>query len=238
VFVIVAIAFYLLRDDRTFGRWFTARFADERSGLDEYLTVVEKGFNNILLVYVPVAISLFAVPVMRPRPGIVWFPITFAAASFVVVDAIPDLALRPYVSGRSLHIGASMLAYILGPLLFGPYGLVLAPTLLVLVVHFVRIVVPERIAGRPTKPYAVDPTYRRSSTSRLRPTTSTGLEGAALLARTVRAPTPATRPSEWTTAVRASPLDRRRTLPPSPPSGRRTGLPTRGGPRSRGGPGG
>jgi predicted PurR-regulated permease PerM len=237
VFVIVAIAFYLLRDDRTFGRWFTARFADERSGLDEYLTVVED-VNNILLVYVPVAISLFAVPVMRPRPGMTWFPITFAAASFVVVDAIPDLALRPYVSGRSRHIGASMLAYILGPLLFGRYGLFLAPMLLVLVVHFVRIVMPERIAGRPTKPYAVDPTYRRSSTSRLRPTTSTGLEGAALLARTVRAPTPATRPSEWTTAVRASPLDRRRTLPPSPPSGRRTGLPTRGGPRSRGGPGG
>jgi predicted PurR-regulated permease PerM len=212
LFVIVAIAFYLLRDDQRLVKWFTTRFADDRGVLDEYLTVVDKDFNNIFfgnilnavltgtigaivytllnlmspagsgipyaalvglltgtaslvpvvgmkLVYVPVAIYLFALPVLNQQPETTWFPITFAAVSFVVVDTIPDLVLRPYVSGRSLHIGALMLAYILGPLLFGWYGLFLAPMLLVLVVHFVRIVMPELIGGEPLKPYAVDPTY-------------------------------------------------------------------------------
>jgi predicted PurR-regulated permease PerM len=212
LFVIVAIAFYLLRDDQRLVKWFTTRFADDRGVLDEYLTVVDKDFNNIFfgnilnavltgtigaivytllnllspasisipyaalvglltgtaslvpvvgmkLVYVPVAIYLFAIPVLNQQPETTWFPITFAAVSFVVVDTIPDLVLRPYVSGRSLHIGALMLAYILGPLLFGWYGLFLAPMLLVLVVHFVRIVLPELVAGEPLKPYAVDPTY-------------------------------------------------------------------------------
>jgi predicted PurR-regulated permease PerM len=212
LFIIVAIAFYLLRDDQRLVKWFTTRFADDRGVLDEYLIVVDNDFNNIFfgnilnaaltgtiaaivytllnlvspasmsipnaalvglltgtaslipvvgmkLVYVPVAIYLFALPVLSQQPETTWFPITFVAVSFVVVDTIPDLVLRPYVSGRSLHIGALMLAYILGPLLFGWYGLFLAPMLLVLVVHFVRIVMPELIAGEPLKPYAVDPTY-------------------------------------------------------------------------------
>jgi predicted PurR-regulated permease PerM len=212
VFVILAVAFYLLRDDQHLVRWFTRRFADDQGVLDEYLTVVDKDFNNIFfgnilnaaitaiigaivytllnvvspegiaipyaallglltgvaslvpvvgmkLVYVPVGTYLFALPLLNSRPEVTWFPIAFAALSFVVVDTIPDIVLRPYVSGRTLHIGALMLAYILGPLLFGWYGLFLAPMILVLVVHFARVVLPELITGRPLKPYAVDPTY-------------------------------------------------------------------------------
>jgi len=52
-----------------------------------------------------------------------------------------------------------MFAYILGPLLFGWYGIFLGPMLLVLVVHFVRIVLPELLAGTPIEPYSVDPTH-------------------------------------------------------------------------------
>jgi len=47
--------------------------------------------------------------------GTYWFPTTFAVVSFVVVDTIPDLVLRPYVSGRTLHVRMVMLAYIVGP---------------------------------------------------------------------------------------------------------------------------
>jgi predicted PurR-regulated permease PerM len=212
LFVIVAIAFYLLRDDERVVRWFTSRFADDRGVLGQYLTVVDKDFNNIFfgnilnavltgaigtivytmlnfvspaslsipnaalvgmltgiaslvpvvgmkLVYVPLGAYLFALPLVNQQPATTWFPVTFVAVSFVVVDTIPDLVLRPYVSGRSLHMGALMLAYVLGPLLFGWYGLFLLPMVLVLVVHFARIVLPELVAGEPLKPYAVDPTY-------------------------------------------------------------------------------
>jgi len=96
---------------------------------------------GIKLVTVPVAVYLFA------RAGLVsvetlWFPALFLAVSFVVVDYIPDQLLRPYVSGRTLHIGAVMLAYTLGPLLFGWYGIFFGPLVLVVVFEFARIVVP------------------------------------------------------------------------------------------------
>ncbi|WP_255148821.1 AI-2E family transporter [Halorarius halobius] len=93
------------------------------------------------LVWVPMAL-LMAVDSLVSDPETLWFPAVFALVSVVVVDYIPDQLLRPYVSGRSLHVGAVMLAYILGPLLFGWYGIFLGPLVLVLVFEFARIVVP------------------------------------------------------------------------------------------------
>jgi predicted PurR-regulated permease PerM len=80
----------------------------------------------------------------------------FSLVSIVVVDAIPDFALRPYVSGRSLHVGSVMIAYIVGPLLFGWPGIFLGPMLLVVVTQFVRIVLPELLSGEEIRPDAVD----------------------------------------------------------------------------------
>jgi len=108
------------------------------------------------LVYVPVALYLAVLGALND-PTALWFVVVFAAVSFVVVDTIPDLVLRPYVSGRRLHVGSLMIAYTFGPLLFGWYGIFLAPMLLVLIVHFVRLVLPELLNGEPIRPYAVDP---------------------------------------------------------------------------------
>lgn len=81
----------------------------------------------------------------------------FTVISIVVVDAIPDFALRPYVSGRSLHVGSVMIAYIVGPLLFGWYGIFLGPMLLVVLIQFVRIVLPELLDRSDVEPAGVDP---------------------------------------------------------------------------------
>ncbi|MFW5965419.1 MAG: AI-2E family transporter [Halodesulfurarchaeum sp.] len=105
------------------------------------------------LVYVPVALYLFLEAINEP--AVLWFPVLFVLVSFVIVDVLPDLILRPYVSGRNLHLGMVMLAYIFGPLLFGWYGLFLGPMLLVLVVHFVALVLPELLAGAPIQPEVV-----------------------------------------------------------------------------------
>jgi predicted PurR-regulated permease PerM len=107
------------------------------------------------LVYVPVAVYLFVVTGANDAP--LWFPTAFTLLSFVVVDTIPDLLLRPYVSGRNLHVGLVMFAYIFGPLLFGWYGIFLGPLLLVLTYHFVDLVLPELVAGDAIRPAAVDP---------------------------------------------------------------------------------
>jgi predicted PurR-regulated permease PerM len=212
VFVMLALAFYLLRDDYKLARWVRGRFADDTGVLEAYLRAVDRDFNNIFfgnilnavltgtigviaysllntvapqgvsipaaalvgllagiaslipvvgmkLVYVPVAAYMGLVAVLGGQQEALWFVAVFAGVSFVIVDTIPDLVLRPYVSGRSLHVGAVMIAYTFGPLLFGWYGIFLAPMLLVLIVHFARIVLPELIAGTPIQPYAVDPTH-------------------------------------------------------------------------------
>lgn len=209
VFVMVAVAFYLLRDDARMARWVKARFGDEGGVLHAYLAAVDRDFDRIFfgnilnavltgtigvivysglnavspaslgvptpallgalagvaslipivgmkLVYVPVAVYLGGVSVVAGFSG-AWFVLAFAAVSLVVVDTIPDLVLRPYVSGRNLHVGTVMISYTLGPLLFGWYGLFLLPILLILVVHFARIVLPELVDGSPIEPYAVDP---------------------------------------------------------------------------------
>jgi predicted PurR-regulated permease PerM len=220
LFVMIAIAFYLLRDDHKLARWGRRRFGDESGVLEGYARAVDRSFHqvffgNILnagltgtigaivyslldlfppgsmpggipyptllgllagaaslipvvgmkLVYFPAGLYLLAVAFLNGGPDALWYPVAFFALSFVVVDTIPDFVLRPYVSGRSLHVGMLMLAYILGPLLFGWYGIFLAPMLLVLVVQFVRLVLPELVAGVPIQPVAVDPSHLTSPPS-------------------------------------------------------------------------
>jgi predicted PurR-regulated permease PerM len=224
VFVMLALAFYLLRDDHKLARWVRTRFADDTGVLEAYLQAVDRDFNNIFfgnilnavltgtigviaysllntlapqgvaipaaalvgllagiaslipvvgmkLVYIPVAAYMGLAAVLGGQQEALWFVAVFAGVSFVIVDTIPDLVLRPYVSGRSLHVGAVMIAYTFGPLLFGWYGIFLAPMLLVLVVHFARIVLPELVSGTPIQPYAVDPTHMMEGTE---PGTDTG----------------------------------------------------------------
>lgn len=213
LFVMVAIGFYLLRDDRRLAGWFRRRFGQggddgaETGTLVTYAEAVDRDLSNIFfgnilnafltaiigavaynlldlgapaglgvpyatllgllagaaslipvvgmkLVYVPVAAYLLY-DAFTLSPDLLWFPAAFVAVSFVVVDAIPDFVIRPYVSGRGLHVGMVMFAYILGPLLFGWPGIFLGPVLLVLVVHFVRLVLPELVAGVPIEPAAV-----------------------------------------------------------------------------------
>jgi predicted PurR-regulated permease PerM len=212
LFVILALAFYLLRDDHRLARWTMSRFGDDRGVLAEFLRAVDTDFKNIFfgnilnailtgtigviaylvlnevapaghpvpapalvgllagvaslipvvgmkLVYVPVALYMTLRAVVAGDPNALWFVLTFASVSFVVVDTIPDLVLRPYVSGRTLHVGAVMLAYTLGPLLFGWYGIFLLPMLLVVTVQFARVVLPELLEPTPIRPYTVDPGY-------------------------------------------------------------------------------
>jgi predicted PurR-regulated permease PerM len=105
---------------------------------------------GIKLVWVPLAGWLGFVAVQQDAGF--GFVAMFVAVAAVIVDFVPDLLLRPYVSGRNLHLGLVILAYVFGPLLWGWYGLFLGPMVLVLVVHFVRLVLPELLAGEQIEP--------------------------------------------------------------------------------------
>lgn len=106
------------------------------------------------VVYVPIAIYL-AVIIAMANPSLLWFPILFLLSAAALIDGLTELILRPYISGRNLHVGLVLFAYILGPLLFGWYGLFLGPLILVLIVHLARIVLPELVHGEPLNPEAI-----------------------------------------------------------------------------------
>jgi predicted PurR-regulated permease PerM len=127
------------------------------------------------IVYVPMSVYLGVQAGLGGEGW--WFVGLFAVTAFLVVDTIPDLLVRPYVSsGGSLsfsslgipkpsvsseggiHTGTLMFAYILGPFLFGWYGIFLAPMVLVCVIHFARIVLPKLVTGESQRPHTVDPT--------------------------------------------------------------------------------
>lgn len=110
------------------------------------------------LVYLPVWVGLLARSVLSGDP--LWFPILFVVAVAVLVDFIPDLLLRPYVSGKNLHVGLVMIAYVVGPLLFGWYGLFLGPLLLVLVFHFGRHILPALVEHSQTSTESPDADQR------------------------------------------------------------------------------
>ena len=205
LFVMVALAFYLLRDDHRIAAWLLDSFGEKGTLFRQYLVAVDRDlkdifFGNILnavftgtigvitysllnivapedvaipaaalvgllagvaslipvvgmkLVYIPVGGYMAIQSLTNAATESLWFVVAFFVVSLVVVDSIPDLVLRPYVSGQNVHVGALMLAYTLGPLLFGWYGLFLMPVLLVLVVQFARIVLPALLTEGSTPP--------------------------------------------------------------------------------------
>lgn len=105
-------------------------------------------FIGMKLVYFPLTGYLVTLIWIFNAWGEIWFPIVLFALTWIFVDAIPDLFLRPYFSGGAIHMGALMLSYIFGPIFFGWYGLFLGPMILVCGYQFIRIVVPTLVGHR------------------------------------------------------------------------------------------
>ena len=87
------------------------------------------------LVYVPATAYLFAAAVQSDAP--LAYPVGFLVVAFLLLDILPQTILRPYLSGRDIHMGLVLFAYVLGAALFGWYGLFLGPLLAVFAIHAV-----------------------------------------------------------------------------------------------------
>lgn len=229
LFVVLALAFFLLRDDRKLARWYRSMVGDD-SAAYAFAVAVDRDlqtlyFGNILTAFaiaavaaitynglnlvappetsipVPILLGLLTgvgslVPVVGPKlvyvpialymgveaaltdPALLWFPVVFALAALVVVDTLPELLLRPYISGRDLHVGMVMFAYILGPVLFGWYGLFLAPLLLVLIAQSASLVLPKLVRGEPLTPRPDDDGGDSETTPGAAPPPTDGSESA------------------------------------------------------------
>mgnify|MGYP000604327969 CR=1 FL=1 len=93
------------------------------------------------IVYLPYAAYLGVLAVTTETP--LWHPLVFLAVSAIVIDTIPDVFLRTYLSARgSIHLGLILLGYVLGTMAFGWYGLFLGPIIVVVAYHFAHSVFP------------------------------------------------------------------------------------------------
>lgn len=109
------------------------------------------------LVYVPVTVVLVG-EAMLTNSALLWYPVAFVVVSIVVFDTVFEFVLRPYISGRNLHTGLVVFAYVLGAVLFGWYGLFLGPLLLVALVHFAQLILPGLVRNEPITPTAATTT--------------------------------------------------------------------------------
>jgi len=99
------------------------------------------------IVYVPLAAVMAAPMVVDGEYSLIGYLVAFLLIAVVVVDTIPDIILRPYLSGDQTHVGLLMLAYIFGPVVFGFYGLFLAPIILALGITFAYTALPPLLGG-------------------------------------------------------------------------------------------
>ncbi|MFQ3318697.1 MAG: putative PurR-regulated permease PerM [Natronomonas sp.] len=101
------------------------------------------------VVYVPHAIIAAVGIYLAGTLALLVYVVGYLLVAVIVVDTIPDLVLRPYLSGETTHVGLLMLAYIFGPIVFGFYGLFFAPIILVFAHTFADTALPRLLGSEP-----------------------------------------------------------------------------------------
>jgi predicted PurR-regulated permease PerM len=104
------------------------------------------------VVYVPVAAYLALSSIQTPGNQLV-FVGGFLAVCLVVLDLAPQGVIQPYITGRKLHPGLLLFAYILGPIVWGWYGFFLLPLVVVLVIEVVRVTFTDLVHGDTLTPH-------------------------------------------------------------------------------------
>ncbi|QSG01765.1 AI-2E family transporter [Natranaeroarchaeum sulfidigenes] len=94
------------------------------------------------LLYGSVVLYL-AITAFRSDPRALWFPVVFYVVMGILFDNVIRTYVRPYLSGRLFHTGLIMFAYLLGPVVFGWYGIFLGPFILVITVQFLQVQFPK-----------------------------------------------------------------------------------------------
>ncbi|MFC7074641.1 AI-2E family transporter [Halovenus rubra] len=107
---------------------------------------------GIKLVYLPIVAGIGANAWLVDKPGLIVPVVGLLVFSAIVLDFIPDLFIRAQFSGEKTHSGLLMIAYIVGPSLFGFYGLFLLPILLILGINAITILVPYVLSGESQTP--------------------------------------------------------------------------------------
>ncbi|MDS0298054.1 AI-2E family transporter [Halogeometricum sp. S1BR25-6] len=104
------------------------------------------------VVYVPIAAYLALSSIQTPGNQLA-FVGGFLVVCLAVLDLAPQGVIQPYITGRKLHPGLLLFAYILGPIVWGWYGFFLLPLVVVLVIEVVRVTFTDLVHGDSLTPH-------------------------------------------------------------------------------------
>ena len=99
------------------------------------------------IVYLPLTVVAALPIVLGGDSSLLVYVVGFLIVAVVVVDTVPDILLRPILSGENTHVGLLMLAYTLGPVVLGFYGLFFAPIVLVIGLTFGQTALPRLLGA-------------------------------------------------------------------------------------------
>jgi len=87
-------------------------------------------------------VALLSIQALDIGAELLWVPLAFLLFMIVVFDNVIRTYVRPYLSGKAYDMSLVMFGYLLGPTLFGWYGVFMGPFLMVVVVEFFQRVLP------------------------------------------------------------------------------------------------
>ncbi|KTG13575.1 AI-2E family transporter [Haloferax profundi] len=92
-----------------------------------------------------VVTAYLAIVALQTNPTALWFPLVFLAVMELPFDNLIRIYIRPALSGRLFPMSLIVFAYLVGPPLFGWYGIFYGPFLMVVVVLFLQLKFPRML---------------------------------------------------------------------------------------------
>ena len=108
------------------------------SGLASLLPVI-----GTKLTYIPLTIYLGAIAYLQSAYELLVIVSLLLAVAFIFIDFIPDMIVRPYLSGQNIHPGIILFGYISGATTIGWYGFFLAPIIIAVIYNFIKTMLPR-----------------------------------------------------------------------------------------------
>lgn len=110
------------------------------SGLASLLPVI-----GTKLTYIPLTAYLGIISYLESNYTLLFIVLILLIILFILIDFIPDMIIRPYLSGQNIHPGIILFGYISGATIIGWYGFFLAPIIIVFIYNFIKIMFPRII---------------------------------------------------------------------------------------------
>lgn len=108
------------------------------SGLASLLPII-----GTKLTYIPLTGYLSIISYLEGDYTLLAIVLILLVLAFILIDFIPDMIIRPYLSSQNIHPGIILFGYISGATIIGWYGFFLAPIIIVVIYNVIKIMLPR-----------------------------------------------------------------------------------------------